>query len=86
MLHPRRPAGCGSRPCPLLHLVPNMLTILALCAGLTAIRYALDGRYELAVTLIGGRHRVGWPRRPLGAHAEPDQPSSAPSWTAWPTS
>ena len=38
---------------PLLHLVPNMLTILGLCAGLTAIRYALDGRYELAVTLIG---------------------------------
>jgi CDP-diacylglycerol--serine O-phosphatidyltransferase len=38
---------------PLLHLVPNMLTILGLCAGLTSIRYALDGRYELAVTLIG---------------------------------
>jgi len=38
---------------PLLHLVPNILTILGLCAGLTAIRYALDGRYELAVTLIG---------------------------------
>jgi hypothetical protein len=38
---------------PLLHLVPNMLTILGLCAGLTAIRYALDNRYELAVTLIG---------------------------------
>ena len=26
---------------PLLHLVPNMLTILGLCAGLTSIRYAL---------------------------------------------
>jgi CDP-diacylglycerol---serine O-phosphatidyltransferase len=38
---------------PLLHLVPNMLTILGLCAGLTSIRYALDGRYELAVALIG---------------------------------
>jgi CDP-diacylglycerol---serine O-phosphatidyltransferase len=37
---------------PLLHLVPNMLTILGLCAGLTSIRYALDGRYELAVALI----------------------------------
>ena len=30
-----------------------MLTILGLCAGMTAIRYALDGRFELAVTLIG---------------------------------
>ena len=38
---------------PLLHLVPNMLTILGLCAGLTGIRYAIDGRYELAVSLIG---------------------------------
>ena len=37
---------------PLLHLVPNMLTILGLCAGLTSIRYAVDGRYELAVALI----------------------------------
>lgn len=38
---------------PLLHLVPNMLTILGLCAGLTGIRYAIDGRFELAVALIG---------------------------------
>jgi CDP-diacylglycerol---serine O-phosphatidyltransferase len=37
---------------PLIHLVPNMFTVLALCAGLTSIRYALDGRFELAVALI----------------------------------
>ena len=37
----------------LIHLVPNMLTILGLCAGMSSIRYALDGRYELAVALIG---------------------------------
>ena len=36
----------------LVHLVPNMLTILGLCAGMTSIRYALDVRYELAVTLL----------------------------------
>ena len=36
----------------LVHLVPNMLTILGLCAGMTSIRYALDGRWELAVTLL----------------------------------
>jgi CDP-diacylglycerol--serine O-phosphatidyltransferase len=36
----------------LLHLVPNLFTILGLCAGLTGIRYALDGRWELAVTFI----------------------------------
>lgn len=37
----------------LVHLVPNMLTILGLCAGMTAIRYAMDGRFELAVALLG---------------------------------
>ena len=36
----------------LVHLVPNMLTVLGLCAGMTAIRYALDGRFELAVALL----------------------------------
>jgi CDP-diacylglycerol--serine O-phosphatidyltransferase len=29
-----------------------MFTVLSLCAGLTSIRYALDGRFELAVALI----------------------------------
>lgn len=37
---------------PLLHMVPNLFTILSLCAGLTALRYGLDGRYDLAVALI----------------------------------
>jgi len=37
---------------PLIHLVPNIFTVLSLCAGLTSIRYALDHRYELAVILI----------------------------------
>jgi CDP-diacylglycerol---serine O-phosphatidyltransferase len=37
---------------PLIHLVPNMFTVLCLCAGLTSIRYGLDGRFELAVALI----------------------------------
>lgn len=42
----------GLRARPLIHLVPNMFTVMALCFGLTSIRYALDGRFELAVTLI----------------------------------
>jgi CDP-diacylglycerol--serine O-phosphatidyltransferase len=29
-----------------------MITILALCAGMTGVRYGLDGRFELAVSLI----------------------------------
>lgn len=37
---------------PLLHLIPNMITILGLCLGLTALRYGLDGRFQIAVALI----------------------------------
>jgi CDP-diacylglycerol---serine O-phosphatidyltransferase len=33
-------------------MIPNMLTILALCAGMTAIKFALAGRWEAAVTAI----------------------------------
>lgn len=40
------------RSLPLLHLLPNLVTLLGLCAGLTAIRYVLDGRYEVAAALI----------------------------------
>jgi CDP-diacylglycerol--serine O-phosphatidyltransferase len=31
-------------------IFPNVLTLLALCAGLTAIRYAIAGKFEQAVT------------------------------------
>lgn len=37
---------------PFLHLLPNLVTILGLCAGLTAIRFAFDGRFEVAALLI----------------------------------
>ncbi len=51
---PRRPR----RPLPRLkglsfnHLLPNVLTVLALCAGLTAIRFAIQGHWEPAVFAI----------------------------------
>ncbi|WP_323764428.1 CDP-diacylglycerol--serine O-phosphatidyltransferase [Marinovum sp.] len=37
---------------PLLQLLPNMLTIAGLCAGLSAIRFGVEGNYVLAVQLI----------------------------------
>ena len=37
---------------PFLHLVPNLVTILGMCAGLSAIRFTFDQRYELAAALI----------------------------------
>jgi len=33
-------------------LVPNVITLLAICAGLTAIRLSTEGRMELAVAVI----------------------------------
>ncbi len=33
-------------------LIPNILTLLALCAGMTAIRLALNGKFEPATTAI----------------------------------
>lgn len=37
----------------ILKLLPNLVSILALCAGLTAIRFAFSGEYTMAVLLIG---------------------------------
>jgi CDP-diacylglycerol--serine O-phosphatidyltransferase len=48
--HRRRRVRLSSQP--LRNLIPNMITILALCTGMTGIRYALDQRWELAVSLI----------------------------------
>ena len=33
-------------------LLPNMLTLIGVCIGLTSIRFALDGRFELAIIAI----------------------------------
>lgn len=40
------------RQVPVRLLVPNFFTLLGLCAGLTAIRMAIEGRYELALAAI----------------------------------
>jgi CDP-diacylglycerol--serine O-phosphatidyltransferase len=40
------PARAGVR------LLPNAVTVLALCSGLTAVRFALDGRFELCVLAV----------------------------------
>jgi CDP-diacylglycerol--serine O-phosphatidyltransferase len=40
------------RPIPVRTLVPNLITLLALCAGLTAIRFAVEGKLEIALGAI----------------------------------
>ena len=40
------------RPIPVRMLVPNVITLLAICAGLTSIRLSIEGRMSLAVYAI----------------------------------
>ena len=37
---------------PVRYLLPNMITLLALCSGVTAIRLGIEGRYELAAGAV----------------------------------
>ncbi|MCO5145865.1 MAG: CDP-diacylglycerol--serine O-phosphatidyltransferase [Aquamicrobium sp.] len=40
------------REIPLRMIVPNLITVLAVCAGLTGIRLAFEHRFELAVAMV----------------------------------
>src|SRR5690606_8948988 len=44
--------GRSLRGIPLRVLLPNLMTVLAICAGLTGIRLAFEQRFELAVTMV----------------------------------
>jgi CDP-diacylglycerol--serine O-phosphatidyltransferase len=37
---------------PIRIILPNLVTLLALCMGLTAIRFAVDGQFEMAVIAV----------------------------------
>lgn len=49
---PNEPRRRRFKPVPFRMLVPNLITLLALCLGLTAIRLAFEGRLELAIYAI----------------------------------
>ncbi len=49
MLHPRRRR---LRSLSLTSMIPNMMTVIALCAGLTSIRFGLAGEWALAAAAI----------------------------------
>lgn len=52
---PFEPHGQGGpriREIPLRMVLPNLITVLAICAGLSAIRLAFEGRFESAVVLV----------------------------------
>ncbi|MEZ5854911.1 MAG: phosphatidylcholine/phosphatidylserine synthase [Hyphomicrobiaceae bacterium] len=48
----RRSRMLRQRRIPIRYLVPNFFTLLSLCAGVTAIRAAIEARYELAIGLV----------------------------------
>lgn len=44
--------GPRLREIPFRMLIPNLITVLAICAGLTGIRLAFENRFELAVAMV----------------------------------
>ncbi|WP_275790083.1 CDP-diacylglycerol--serine O-phosphatidyltransferase [Pararhizobium gei] len=44
--------GPRLREIPFRLLVPNLITVLAICAGLSGVRLAFEGRFELAVAMV----------------------------------
>lgn len=53
--NPFQPHGSGGpriREIPLRMVLPNLITVLAICAGLSGIRLAFEGRFESAVVMV----------------------------------
>ncbi|WP_157015183.1 CDP-alcohol phosphatidyltransferase family protein [Mesorhizobium xinjiangense] len=48
----RDPRGARFRQMPLRLIVPNLITVLAICAGLTGIRLAFEHRIEMAIAMV----------------------------------
>ena len=47
-----KPGHRNFRNVPMRIILPNLVTLLALCMGITAIRFAIEGRFEIAVYSI----------------------------------
>ncbi len=45
-------AGPRLREIPVRVVIPNLITVIAICAGLSGIRLAFEGRFELAVAMV----------------------------------
>jgi CDP-diacylglycerol--serine O-phosphatidyltransferase len=49
---PHGQGGPRIREIPLRMVFPNLVTVLAICAGLSGIRFAFEGRFETAVAMV----------------------------------
>ncbi|KQQ91253.1 CDP-diacylglycerol--serine O-phosphatidyltransferase [Aureimonas sp. Leaf324] len=54
MAEPIAPPPAASSRITIRQILPNLVTILSICAGVTGIRFAFEGRFELAVGLVLG--------------------------------
>jgi len=45
-------AATRLRDVPIRQLIPNIITLLAICAGLTAIRFGFEGKMDLAIAAV----------------------------------
>ncbi|MDO3648862.1 CDP-alcohol phosphatidyltransferase family protein [Nocardia mangyaensis] len=52
MIDPAHPASRRKRPRS-VRLLPSVVTILALCAGLSAVKFGLDGELGIALAMVG---------------------------------
>jgi CDP-diacylglycerol--serine O-phosphatidyltransferase len=55
LFHRYEPHGRGGpriREIPFRMLIPNLITVLAICAGLSGIRLAFEHRFEIAVAMV----------------------------------
>ena len=48
----KHPKNKGFRSVSLFWLIPNMLTVAGLVSGLTALKFALDGRWAGVIILV----------------------------------
>jgi len=46
------PSRRSFQPVPIRYLLPNLITLVALCSGITAIRLAFEGRFEISTGAI----------------------------------
>jgi phosphatidylserine decarboxylase precursor-related protein len=67
---------------PVRYLLPNLITLLALCSGITAIRLGLEARFELATAAIILAIMLGIDGRPPASRA----PRAGVELDRWPTS
>ncbi len=66
----RRPIVFARGQVPVRVLIPNIFTLVGLCAGLTAIRMGIEHRWDLAVAALVFAAVSRWDRRPRRAPAQ----------------